>query len=199
MVLPDSGGVSVQSYKDPTYSIFATLPEEDQVMDLLELSEDEKLLQFHVSSLKTYTAVSSHCNEAIARRVGSILDPEQLLQCLKLRGMHFSLRATYIELFNTLHLDSEVHSKLVTRGEFILPLSSCQLSVPLFLPPSEQSSQLGSEGDRGLWNQASVAHNLRSSLPCGGVGAGGERRLNFSVKELKEMVFYNLEKIVSLR
>ena len=197
-VLANGSGVTAESYKDPTYSIFATFPEEDQVMDLLELSEKEKLIEFHVSTLKAYAAVSSHCNKSIARKVGAILDPEQLLQCLKMRGMHFSLRATYIELFNTLHLDPEVHCKLMTRGEFILPLSSCSNPVPLSLPGMELSPQ---GCDQAVSNQARAAHNVKSCLSCNSEGGsgGGECRLNFSVKELKEMVFYNLEKLVCTR
>ena len=195
----------VQSHREPSFSICATLPEEDQVMDLLELSEDEKLLAFHMSSLRAYAAVSSHCNEAIARKVGAILDPKQLLHCLKLRGMHFTLRATYTELFNTLHLDPEVRNKLVTLGEFILPLSACDRSVPLFLPavqclsPRASVVRLGSsEVDQALSTQLMATHNIRSCLPCG-VGGGEECRLNFSAKTLKELVFYDLEKLLSIR
>jgi hypothetical protein len=198
------GGVKIQSFKQPTYSIYATLPEEDQVMNLLELSEDEQLLQFHISSLKAYRAISSHCNESITRKVGVILDSEQLLHCLKLRGMHYSLWAAYIELFNTLHLDPEVHNKLVTRGEFILPLSTCSHSVPLFLPTPKLAPRMGfrrraaaetpAGEDQAHSNQAAVAHNVRSCL-----GNGEEGRLSFSVRELKEMVFYNLEKLLSIK
>ena len=199
------GGVEVQSHREPSYSVCATLPEEDQVMDLLELSENEKLLQFHMSTLMAYSAVSSNCNEAIVRKVAAILDPEQLLRCLKLRGMHYSLRAAYTQLFNTLHLDPEVHTKLVTRGEFILPLSALENPVPLFLPATqhEQSPTVGlrwgtPEVDGGaLSRQDRVTHNIKSCLPCG--VSDGACRLIFSVRQLKEIVFYDLEKLLSTR
>ena len=206
------GGVKVKSYKEPTYRIYATLPEEDQAMNLLELSEHKKLLQFHISSLKAYRAVASHCNERIGRKMGEILDPKQLLHCLKLRGMHFTLRAAYIDLFNTLHLEPEVRNRLITSGEFIFPLSACDRSIPLFLPPSEWPASHTSghhrqrpsavttpvEADNALVHQATVGHNMRSCVPCG-ASSGELCRLRFSVKELKQMVFYNLEKLLSIK
>ena len=204
--LPPEGGMKVESHREPSYSVCATLPEEDQVMDLLELSENEQLINFHMSTLKAYSAVSSNCNEAITKKVAAILDPEQLLRCLKLRGMHYSLRATYTQLFNTLHLDPEVHTKLVTRSEFILPLTACETSVPLFLsatqhkPTSPTTCGVGwetAEVDQALSNQARVTHNIKSCLPCG--VSDGTCRLIFSVRQLKEMVFYDLEKLLSVR
>lgn len=201
------GRVKVQSHGEASYSLCATLPEEDQVMDLLELSENESLLKFHMSSLRAYRAVSSHYNEPIAKKVAAILDPEQLLRCLKLRGMNYSLRTTYTQLFNTLHLDPEVHTKLLTRGEFILPLSACDKSVPLFLPTAAQHQPSPTarlrwetpEEDKALFSLAHVTHNIRNCLPCGVSDTDRESSLNFSVKQLKEMVFYDLEKLLSTR
>ena len=178
------------------------------VMNLLELSEHEKLMKFHICSLEAYRAVSSHCNKNIAEKVGDILDPEQLLHCLKLRGTNFSLNAAYVDLFNALHLELEVRNTLITRGEFILPLSECHRSIPLFLPGakstpgSARARKLAPaplcERGQALLNQAAICHSIISSFPkdkCGGDGC----RFSFSIEELKKMVFYNLEKLLSTK
>ena len=199
-VVTSEGAVKVQSHKEPTYSICATLPEEDVVINLLELSEHEKLLKFHICSLEAYKAVSSHCNESIAKKVGDILDSEQLLHCLELRGMQSSLRTAYIDLFNSLHLELEVRNKLITRGEFILPLSECHRSIPLFSPQPkhktvyQMAAAVSFKADPALMNRASL------SISSFAQTMGGEEcEFNFSVQELKDMVFYNLEKLLSTK
>lgn len=200
--ITSGGAVKVQSHKEPTYSIYATLPEEDVVMNLLELSENDKLLKFHICSLEAYKAVSSRCNVSIAKRVSEILDSEQLLHCLNLRGMHFSLRAAYIELFNTLHFELAVETKLLTHGEFILPLSECHRSAPLFPTKTKTkektpSSKTPFETDPALENSAAIIHNVTSSFSQ---NLKGEKcKFSFSVQKLKDMVFYGLEKLLSTK
>ena len=169
------GAIKIHSYKEPTYLAYATLPEEDQVMNLLELSEHKDLLQFHICSLQAYCAVVSHCNIGVGKKVGKILDPEQLLYLLRRRGIDFSLRAAYIDLFNTLYLEPEVNNKLITRGEFIIPLSDCLHPIPLFPPPPEPIRRSGfrlatTPLDQALMNQATVGHNIRSSFLQESVG-----------------------------
>lgn len=192
----------VQSHKEPIYSIYATLPEEDVVMNLLELSENDKLLKFHICSLEAYKAVSSRCNVSIAKRVSEILDSEELLHCLNLRGMHFSLRAAYIELFNTLHLELAVESKLLTHGEFILPLSECHRSAPLFPTKTKTEEKTPTaktpfEMDPALENSAAIVHNVTSSFSQ---DLHGEIcKFSFSIQKLKDMVFYGLEKLLSTK
>lgn len=190
------GAVKIHSYKDPTYLIYATLPEEDIVMNLLEVSEEEDLREFHIHTLRAYRAVASNCNSSIAKKVGKILDAEQLVHCLKLRGMHYSLSATYIDLFNTLHFEPEVQNKLFTYTlDFIVPLYTCSNLSPLFYSAPKLPTRSGirwstGETDQALANQATVGHNIRSALSCDGA------KFDFSLRELKEMVFYNLEKLL---
>ena len=203
-MITSGGAVKVKSYKEPTYRIYATLPEEDQVMNLLEISEHKKLLEFHISTLKAYRAVVSHCNEIIARKINLILYPKLLLHCLKMRGMNFTLCEAYIDLFNTLHLEPEVSNRLITRGEFIFPLSACHRSIPLFLPRNKQdrnyrqsssSTTTPDEADKALLYQATITHNVQSSFPCD----RKQCRLLFSVKELKQVIFYHLEKLLYIK
>ena len=189
------GSVKIHSYKEPSYLIYATLPEEDQVMNLLEISEQEELRKFHIYTLEAYRAVASNCNRRFAKKIGEILDAEQLLHCLKLRGMHYSLCATYIDLFNTLHFEPEVQNTLVTHGEFIIPLCTCSKPSPLFYsapkPPTPSGIRWSTgETDKTLVNQATVGHSIRSTLSC------RRGKFDFSARELKEMVFYNLEKLL---
>ena len=171
---PAAGGaLQLSSDKEPAYSIFITLPEEDTVMDILEVSENEKLLQFYIHTLEAYTAVSSHSNRQLAEAISFMLDQKQLLQCLKVEGTRFSLRAAYINLLSTLHLDHEVSTRLMMRGEYIIPLSECTKSVSLFpmapQEPEEQVYSIATAPWPALTNQAKISHNISSTfcrMPC---------------------------------
>ena len=199
------GALQIQSHKEPSYCIYATLPEEDLVMNLLELSEHKKLLKFHICSLEAYTAMSSHCNCNISSKLSEIFDTRQLLHCLKLKGMDFSLRAAYIHLVNSLHLELEVQNKVMTRGEYIIPLSKCLHTTPLFSVPSQHLKQSVFqlamapllELDPALKNQAAISHNISS---CFSPAMEGKlHRFSFSLYELNEIVFRNLEKLLSTK
>ena len=174
------------------------------MIDLLELSEDNELRRFHICTLEAYKAVTSHCNKGIAKKVGAVMDTQQLLQCLKLKGMHFSLRAAYIDLVNSLYLEVEVRNKLMTRGEFILSLSDCSRSVSLSpVMPKERKQTiycLAMAPLPGLSlahrNQTYMSHNITSTFSRAPVTEG---MMDFPIHDLKEMVFHDLEKLLSTR
>lgn len=166
------GAFQVSANRETVYSIFTTLPEEDTTMDILEISEDRQLLDFHIQTLQAYRAVSSHSNLKIAEEIGALMDTEQLLQCLKLDGMRYSLRAAYFQLLSELHLKHDVRTRLMMCGEFILPRSECTRSVPLFClaaqPPPEQIFRIAAAPlpglDPALRNQANISHNITSTF-----------------------------------
>ena len=125
-----------------------------------------------------------------------------------MRGTNFSLNAAYVDLFNAIHLEPEVRNTLITRGEFILPLSECHRSIPLFLPTAKSTPgsarklAAASLCDRGqaLLNQAAICHSIISSVSKDKCGGGDhDCRFSFSIEELKKMVFYNLEKLLSTK
>ena len=150
-------------------------------MDILEVSESHKLVEFYTQTLEAYKAVCSHGNLQLSASIGLILDPEQLVESLRMAGMHYSLRGAYFNLLSMLHLDPEVRTRLMMRGEFILRRSECTRSVSLFRmasqvePPRAQPQVRrlamaplpGLEYSRN--SQASISHNITSTfsrIPC---------------------------------
>ena len=143
-------------------------------MEFLELSEHNKLLEFHIRTLEAYAAVSSHSNLQLAEAISLILDPQQLFQCLKEDGMRFSLKAAYFNLLSVLHLQHKVQLRLMMRGEFILPREQCTQSISLFptvtqqQPKQRQVYRIAMAPlpglDPALINQANISHNITSTF-----------------------------------
>ena len=156
------GGLHLAANREPVYSIYATLPEEETVMDILEVSEEHELLEFYTQTLETYKAVCSHGNIKLSACIGLILDPEQQVESLRLLGMHYSLRGAYFNLLSMLHLDREVRTRLMMREEFILPCSECTRSVFQGARPQVRHLAMAplSGLDYSQNNQASISHNI---------------------------------------
>lgn len=193
-----SGGtLQVTTEKEPSLSIFITLPQEDRVMDILEISEQHKLMNFHIQTLEAYAAVCSHSNLELSKAISQRIKCKQLLQCLKTGGMRSELKAAYLKLVTYLHLEHEVQTRLLMRGEFILPLSKCTHSVSLFpvvaksngAKPTNQEYSLKSALLPGVClGQSAIQHNITSSfsnMPFNCTHPDTEAL----VLELKELVF----------
>ena len=186
------GTLQLTAEKDPVYSIFATLPEEDTVLSIHELSEHHQLMAFHIQTLEAYSAVCSHSNRPLAETISGLLDPVQLLQCLKAEGMRFELRAAYLRLLSSLHLEHEVLTRLMMQGEFILPRSECTRSVSLFplhaKKPQKAIYRIAMAPlpglDPALCNQANISHNISSTF-----SRMPYKEEQFPINELKELIF----------
>lgn len=81
------GALTVTTDKEVEQTISITLPQEDIVMNILEISEDLKLMDFHVQTLDTFCAVCSHSNLSLARSIMTFIDSEQLLKCLQVSNV----------------------------------------------------------------------------------------------------------------
>ena len=193
-----AGALQVTTEKEPSYSISITLPQEDRVMDILEISEKHELMNFHIQTLGTYAAVCSHSNLQVAKAIGEHIDCKQLLQCLKTKGMRSELMAAYLKLVTYLHLEHEVQTRLLMRGEFILPLSECTHSVSLFpvaaksngaKPQQQQEYSLKSAMLPGTsLTQSAIQHNITSSFSNVTFCSTHPETLAL-VTDLKELVF----------
>ena len=186
------GCLQLTADKEPVYSIYATLPEEDSVINIQELSENHELLEFHIQTLKAYSAVCSHSNQQLAEAISALLDTDQLLQCLRVEGMRFELRAAYLNLLSSLHLEHEVLTRLMMRGEFILPRSECTRSISLYplhvKKPQKMIYSIAKAPlpglDPALCNQANISHNITSTFSRMPYKAD-----RFPIDELKDLVF----------
>ena len=179
-----TGAFQVSTDRKPCYCIYVTLPEEDRVIDILELSESHSLKDFHIQTLKAYCAVCSHSNLQLAQSIAQFLDSEQLLRCLKIEGVRYELRFAYLELFSALHLEHEVQTRLTMNGEFIVPLSACKECVPLSLVDRDEEKEKGKLCPDQV--AASITHNLSSTVSRLAYNVQSEQN---HVQEVKEMVF----------
>ena len=82
--MPGGGGaLTLCTDKEVEQSVSITLPQEDNVIDLVEISEDLKLMYFHIQTLDTFCSVCSHGNLSLAQSIITFIDSEQLLSCLQ--------------------------------------------------------------------------------------------------------------------
>ena len=100
-----SGSFKVIS-KEMDLDIFLTLPQEDQVMDILEISEDLELMGFQICTLHAFCAVCSHSNLALANSISQYINSEQLLNCL-----HVSLEEAMLKEFTANFLQEKLLSE----------------------------------------------------------------------------------------
>ena len=78
-----NGSLTISTEKELEYSILVTLPQEDLVMDIIEISEDLKLMDFHIQTIEAFCAVCSHSNLSLAKSITQFIDSEQLMKCLQ--------------------------------------------------------------------------------------------------------------------
>lgn len=121
-----------------------------------------------------------------------------------MEGLRYELRAAYLQLMTSLHLDHRVQTKLLTRGEFVLPRYECTKSVPLFMAGGEDPPTTSGQGTRFSLRSAplpgcnllasSIRHNITSSFSA--TTCDMEAGMDFSILELKEIVFRSLENLL---
>jgi hypothetical protein len=81
----DSGALKVFA-KEEEHELYVTLPQEDTVMTILEISEDLELMDFHVKTLEALCAVCSHSNLTLVQWINQWISSEQLMKCLQVCG-----------------------------------------------------------------------------------------------------------------
>ncbi len=198
MGVASSGKLRLSSDKDPSFSVILRLPQEESTLDILELSENHSLMEFHIQTLEAYSAVSSHSNLQLAGKLATSLNSATMLRYMSLaeEAMKYNLMFAYLKLFFALHLQHEVQTRLAMRGEFVIPLSECTHSVPLF-PVSANGNQKQVFDLRhaplpgvgvGVANQ--LCHNVSSTLShMPHYMAEGQSGRGLDLEELKNHVF----------
>lgn len=84
--LTENSGTLKVFAKEEEHEFYVTLPQEDVVMNILEISEDLELMDFHVRTLEAFCAVCSHSNLALAKSINQWIGSEQLMRCLQVSG-----------------------------------------------------------------------------------------------------------------
>ena len=117
-------------------------------------------------------------------------------------GLRFELSAAYLKLLTSLHLDHHVQTRLLMRGEFVLPRSECTTSVPLFKTGTKSSTPASSQSGFSLRRAplpgsallaSNIQHNITSSFSQ---TVYDHNIVDFSIDELKELVLRSLEKLL---
>lgn len=167
-----SGELHFISDSKRSFSVLLQLPQEEEVVDILEISEHHSLMEFHIRTLEAYCAVCSHSNLELALQVSECLESVAMLRYMSVadEAMRYNLTFAYFQLFFALHLKHEVQTRLAMRGEFVIPLSDCTQSVPLFplgtVQPQKQVFSLSHAPLPGLGVGATdhLCHNVSSSF-----------------------------------
>ncbi|TSL04189.1 Ryanodine receptor 2 [Bagarius yarrelli] len=113
-------------------------------VDILELTEQRELLQFHYHTLRLYSAMCALGNHRVAAALCSHVDESQLLSAIQNKSMAGLLRTGYYELLIDIHLSSYATDRLMMNNEYIVPMTDETKSITLF--PDEQKKRHGLPG-----------------------------------------------------
>uniref|UniRef100_A0AAR2IQQ6 Ryanodine receptor 2b (cardiac) n=1 Tax=Pygocentrus nattereri TaxID=42514 RepID=A0AAR2IQQ6_PYGNA len=136
------------------------IPEEDRCMDILELSEQEHLLEFHEHTLRLYSALCAHGNTPVSHALCSHVDQSQLLFALRCPRMPGPLRAGFYALLTNVHLSAHTSARKSTAYEYIVPMTDVTRTITLFESNEKRHSLPGSDISTSLRPRACFA------LPC---------------------------------
>ncbi|KAH9493479.1 Ryanodine receptor 2 [Dermatophagoides farinae] len=109
--------------EDPVSQLVIHVPEEDRCIDILELIENEKFLQFHSHTLALYGALCFQGNNRAAHIICDHVDEKQLLYAIQSEYMSGPLRTGFADLLIDLHLEIHANARNLTQNEFILPVN----------------------------------------------------------------------------
>ncbi|XP_064490365.1 ryanodine receptor-like isoform X2 [Ornithodoros turicata] len=110
--------------EDPVSMLALHIPEEDRCIDVLELIEHEKLLNFHAQTLSLYGALCFQGNHRAAHMICSHVDEKQLMYAIQSEYLSGPLRTGFTDLLISLHLESHAYAMSLTQNEFIVPLGT---------------------------------------------------------------------------
>ncbi|XP_058262180.1 ryanodine receptor 2 isoform X2 [Hemibagrus wyckioides] len=166
---------------EPLQFMALHIPEENRSVDILELTEQRELLQFHYHTLRLYSAMCALGNHRVAAALCSHVDESQLLSAIQNKSMAGLLRTGYYELLIDIHLSSYATARLMMNNEYIVPMTDETKSITLF--PDEQKKR---HGLPGIGLSTSLRPRMHFSSPnfisavATGNGSGGSDRFQYS-------------------
>ncbi|XP_028858049.1 ryanodine receptor 3 isoform X2 [Denticeps clupeoides] len=128
---------------DPLQMMAVHIPEENRCIDIMELSEQEDLRQFHYHTLKLYCALCALGNTRVAHALCSHLDQSQLLYTIDNQYLTGQLREGFYNVLISIHLDTAKEARLMMNNEFIIPVTDETRSIRLFPDDSKCHSLPG--------------------------------------------------------
>ncbi|XP_077587326.1 ryanodine receptor 3-like isoform X2 [Stigmatopora nigra] len=152
-------GWSVQCV-EPLQMMAVHIPEENRCVDIMELSEQEDMREFHYHTLKLYCALCALGNTRVAHALCSHLDQSQLLYTIDNQYLSGMLREGFYNLLISIHLETAKGARLMMKDEFIIPVTSETRSIRLFSNASKKHSP------PGVGLSTSLKPRLNFSPPC---------------------------------
>ncbi|XP_056620483.1 ryanodine receptor 3 [Triplophysa dalaica] len=136
------------------------IPEENRCIDIMELSENEDLRQFHYHTLKLFCALCALGNTRVAHALCSHLDQSQLLYTIDNQYLTGQLREGFYDVLISIHLETAKESHLMMKNEFIIPVTEETRSIRLFSDESKCHSL------PGVGLSTSITPRLNFTPPC---------------------------------
>ncbi|XP_062407606.1 ryanodine receptor 3 [Sardina pilchardus] len=145
---------------DPLQMLAVHIPEENRCLDIMELSENEALRQFHYHTLKLYCALCALGNTRVAHALCSHLDQSQLLYTIDNQYLTGQLRAGFYDVLISIHLDRAKEARLMMKDEYIIPVTSETRGIRLFRDASKSHTL------PGVGLSTTLTPGLTFSPPC---------------------------------
>ncbi|XP_049596076.1 ryanodine receptor 3 isoform X1 [Syngnathus scovelli] len=152
-------GWSVQCV-EPLQMMAVHIPEENRCVDIMELSEQEDMREFHYHTLKLYCALCALGNTRVAHALCSHLDQSQLLYTIDNQYLSGMLREGFYNLLISIHLETAKGARLTMKDEFIIPVTTETRSIRLFSNASKKHSP------PGVGLSTSLKPRLNFAPPC---------------------------------
>uniref|UniRef100_A0A3Q2ZUA4 Ryanodine receptor 2b (cardiac) n=1 Tax=Kryptolebias marmoratus TaxID=37003 RepID=A0A3Q2ZUA4_KRYMA len=187
--VPDSGlkvlvdrpdehhGWRVQCY-EPQQVLTLQIPDECRCVDILELSELDDLLTFHLNTLLLYCSLCALGNTRVCHALCSHVDQSQILYAIQNPHLPGLIRSAYYQLLIQVYLSSYTTTCLMMNHEYIVPMTDQTREVSLYLSPVDgglygENGQLP-EGIPSTSRSTSLKPKMHFSSPCFVRGNGME-------------------------
>uniref|UniRef100_A0A672SAJ0 Ryanodine receptor 3 n=1 Tax=Sinocyclocheilus grahami TaxID=75366 RepID=A0A672SAJ0_SINGR len=128
---------------EPLQMMAVHIPEENRCIDIMELSENEDLRQFHYHTLKLFCALCALGNTRVAHVLCSHFDQSQLLYTIDNQYLSGQLREGFYDVLISIHLETAKEAHLMMNNEFIIPVTDETRSIRLFPDDSKRHSLPG--------------------------------------------------------
>uniref|UniRef100_H3C4X6 Ryanodine receptor 2b (cardiac) n=1 Tax=Tetraodon nigroviridis TaxID=99883 RepID=H3C4X6_TETNG len=125
------------------------IPDENRCVDILELSELDDLLTFHLHTLRLYCSLCSLGNTRVSHAICSYLDTSQFLHAIQNPHLPGLLRSVFYQLLIQVHLSSHTTACLMMNHEYIIPMAAKAGDTTLY-----PSSFTGHNGGNGITNSS---------------------------------------------
>uniref|UniRef100_A0A671PCZ7 Ryanodine receptor 3-like n=1 Tax=Sinocyclocheilus anshuiensis TaxID=1608454 RepID=A0A671PCZ7_9TELE len=145
---------------EPLQMMAVHIPEENRCIDIMELSENEDLRQFHYHTLKLFCALCALGNTRIAHVLCSHFDQSQLLYTIDNQYLSGQLREGFYDVLISIHLETAKEAHLMMNNEFIIPVTDETRSIRLFPDDSKRHSL------PGVGLSTSLAPRFNFTPPC---------------------------------